>query len=75
MVERDVANRRRMPDLLTLLCGIAALAVAATAIVGSTAWLPPVDARWLLAGGAMVIGLLLLVGSLRPRRDQPVDKP
>lgn len=66
MVEREVVSRRRMPDLLTLLCGIVALAVATTAIIGSTAWLPPVDARWLLAGGAMVFGLLLLVGSLRP---------
>lgn len=71
MAEHDVSNRRRMPDLLALLCGLAALAVATTAIVGSTAWLPPVDARWLLAGGAMVIGLLLLVSSLRPRRDRP----
>lgn len=66
----QVATRRRMPDLLALLCGLAALAVATTAIVGSTAWLPPVDARWLLAGAAMVIGLLLLVSSLR----RPVDK-
>ncbi len=63
MADRDLDRRRRMPDLLTLLCGLAALAVAATAIVG-TAWLPPVDARWLLAGTAVVIGLALLAGSL-----------
>jgi hypothetical protein len=68
--EGRVATRRRMPDLLALLCGLAALAVATTAIVGSTAWLPPVDARWLLAGGAVVIGLALLVSSLR----RPVDR-
>ncbi|MPZ65219.1 MAG: hypothetical protein GEU83_06765 [Pseudonocardiaceae bacterium] len=61
-----MSSRRRMPDLLALLCGIAALGIATTAIAGSSAWLPPVDARWLLAGGAMVIGLLLLVSSLRP---------
>ncbi|MGH3978996.1 MAG: hypothetical protein ACRDRZ_08350 [Pseudonocardiaceae bacterium] len=67
MAELD--DRRRAPDMLTLLVGIGALVVAVTALAG-TSWLPAVDARWLLAGGAATIGLLLLAGSVRPRRDR-----
>ncbi|MQA13277.1 MAG: hypothetical protein GEV09_03640 [Pseudonocardiaceae bacterium] len=70
MAEGDLdKTRHRAPDLLMLLCGLAALVLATTALVGSTAWLPPIDARWLLAGGAATAGLLLLAGSM-----WPVDK-
>ncbi|MDQ3887606.1 MAG: hypothetical protein M3308_11505 [Actinomycetota bacterium] len=55
----------RAPDPLALLAGLAALAVAITALVGSTSWLPSVDLRWVLAGGMASAGLLLLIGSLR----------
>ena len=58
---------RRVPDPLALLAGLAALAVAVTALVGSTSWFPPLDGRWILAGGAMAVGVALLVGSLRCR--------
>jgi len=53
---------------LTLLAGLAALAVAVTALVGSTSWLPSVDLRWVFAGGAATVGVLLLVGPLRSER-------
>ncbi len=59
---------RRVPDPLALLAGLAALAVAVTVLVGSPSWLPSVDLRWVLAGGATTVGLLLLVGSLRSQR-------
>jgi fatty acid desaturase len=59
---------RRIPDPLTLLAGLAALAVAVTALVGSTSWLPSVDLRWVFAGGAATVGVLLLVGPLRSER-------
>ncbi|HEY0636061.1 MAG TPA: hypothetical protein VGD67_00290 [Pseudonocardiaceae bacterium] len=70
MSERtDVERRRRGLDPATLLFGIGALLVAATALTDGTGWLPDVDPRLLLAGGAVLVGLLLMVGALRrPRR-------
>jgi hypothetical protein len=59
---------RRGPDLLTLLAGLGALGVAATALLGGIAWLPDVDGRWVLATLALVVGLLLVIGSLRSPR-------
>ncbi|MGI9062606.1 MAG: hypothetical protein ACR2FQ_02110 [Pseudonocardiaceae bacterium] len=59
--------RRRLPDPLTLLAGLVALAIAITALVGGPGWLPPVDLRWILAGSAMTVGAILLLGSLRRR--------
>ncbi|MGH4008711.1 MAG: hypothetical protein ACRDTH_11255 [Pseudonocardiaceae bacterium] len=60
---------RRGPDLLTLAVGLGALGVAGTALLGGVAWLPDVDARWVLATVALAVGLMLIIGSLRaPRR-------
>ncbi len=59
---------RRTPDLLMLLAGLLSLGVATAAFVGQVPDLSGVDARWLLAAGAVVVGLLMLVGSLRGRR-------
>lgn len=56
---------RRRPELLTLVTGLLALLVATAAFVGEV---PPVDLRWVLAGGAAALGLVLLVGSMRDRR-------
>ena len=60
-------TRRRGPDPLALLVGLATLAMAVFAFVGELPDLSGVDPRWLLAGGAAVVGLVLLVGSLRGR--------
>jgi hypothetical protein len=62
----DVA-RRRGPDPLALLVGLATLAMAVFAFVGELPDLSGFDPRWLLAGGAALVGLVLLVGSLRGR--------
>jgi hypothetical protein len=63
--------RRRGPDLITLLVGLATLTMAVFAFVGELPDLSFVDPRWLLAGGAAAVGLVLLVGSLRGRsRDR-----
>jgi hypothetical protein len=59
---------RRGPDPLALVVGLLTLGMAASAFVGEVPSLAGFDARWLLAAGAAVIGLLLLVGSLRGRR-------
>ncbi len=59
--------RRRGPDPLTLLVGLATLAMAVFAFVGDLPDLSGFDPRWLLAGGAAAVGLVLLVGSLRSR--------
>lgn len=62
----QAATRRRGPDPLALFVGLATLAMAVFAFVGELPDLP--DPRWLLAGGAALVGLVLLVGSLRGRR-------
>lgn len=59
---------RRGPDLLTLGAGLAALGISTSALLGWTGWLPGLDTRWVLAALAIVVGLLLVLGTLRPRR-------
>jgi hypothetical protein len=54
----------RGPDPVALLAGLAALAVAVLALTGS---LTAVDLRWVLAGGAVVVGVVVLVAASRPR--------
>ena len=65
--DRTPSARRRGPDPLTLLVGLATLAMAVFAFVGDLPDLSGFDPRWLLAGGAAVVGLMLLVGNLRSR--------
>jgi hypothetical protein len=62
----EIATRRG-PDPLTLVVGLATLAMALFAFTGTLPDLSFVDPRWVLAGGAAVVGLVLLVGSLRGR--------
>ncbi|GGM58753.1 hypothetical protein GCM10012275_32400 [Longimycelium tulufanense] len=59
---------RRGPDPLTLVAGLLALLVSAYALTNGAFWLPDVDLRWIVAGGAVGIGILMLAVSLRPRR-------
>ena len=66
--DTTTAVRRRGPDPLALVVGLATLAMAVFAFVGELPDLSGVDPRWLLAGGAAAVGLILLVGSLRGRR-------
>lgn len=48
-----------------MVAGLLALAMAGSAFAGRLPVLPGFDARWLVAAGAAVLGILLLVGSLR----------
>jgi len=59
--------RRRGPDPLALVVGLATLVMAVFAFVGELPDLSGFDPRWLLAGGAVAVGLVLLVGNLRNR--------
>jgi len=65
--DEGTVSRRRGPDVVMLLVGLLALGMSVSAFVGQVPSLAGFDPRWLLAGGAAVIGLLLLVGSLRGR--------
>jgi hypothetical protein len=61
---------RQGPDAWACrLVGVLTLGMAVSAVAGQMPDLPGFDPRWLLAGGAALIGLLLLVGSLRGRRS------
>ena len=65
----SVAERpSRGPDVLTLLMGLISLSAAGMALFNWAPALPLLDPRWLLAGGAVLVGLLLLVASVRPTR-------
>jgi hypothetical protein len=64
--EREV--EKRGPDLLTLIVGVATLFVSAYVLADGNVWFPSVDPRWIIAGGALVVGLILLGSSLRGRK-------
>lgn len=66
--EAGARTPRRGPDLLTLLAGLGALGIAGTALLGGITWLPDVDGRWVLATLALIVGLLLVIGSLHTPR-------
>ena len=63
--EAPALTARRGPDLLTLVAGLGSLGIATTALLGDE--LPDVDDRWVLAALALLVGLLLVIGSLRPQ--------
>lgn len=67
--QADPPARRRVPDLVTLAVGLVALAVSLSALLGGLGWLPGVDVRWVLAAVAILVGLILVIGSIRPRRS------
>lgn len=59
---------QRGPDLLPLIAGLGALGISAATLLGGIAWLPDIDSRWVLAALALIIGGLLVIGSLRPQK-------
>ncbi|WP_026455711.1 hypothetical protein [Saccharomonospora iraqiensis] len=62
------ARESRTPDVFTLLAGVATLLVAAYLLADGASWMPDVDPRWLVAGGATLTGTLLLIASLLTNR-------
>jgi uncharacterized membrane protein HdeD (DUF308 family) len=61
-------ERRRFPDPLALIVGIVTLVVSAYVLSDGAFNLPAIDTRWLIGGGALFVGLMLLGASLRPGR-------
>lgn len=61
-------RRRRGPDPVALLIGLLTLGMATAAFTGQLPDLAGFNPLWLLAGGAAVLGLLLLIGSLGRRK-------
>lgn len=63
-------RKRRTPDVLTLVVGLMSLAAATMVLAG---WIPQLrmfDLRWVLSGGAVVLGVLLLAASARSPRNR-----
>jgi hypothetical protein len=56
---------KRFPDVLTLIAGIGTLLVSAYVLTDGRFTIP--NPTWLLAGGALLVGILLLASSLRKR--------
>lgn len=65
MAEREQNETKRFPDVLTLLAGIGTLLVSAYVLTDGRFTIP--NPTWLLAGGALLVGVLMLASSLRKR--------
>lgn len=71
--QADSPGRRYMPrgaDVITLFAGVATLLVSAYVLADGDTWLPDMDLRWVLAGGAVVVGVLMLAASMRGGRQR-----
>jgi len=57
-------------DVFTLIVGIATLAASGYVLGDGVSWLPNFNFRWVMAGAAVLIGVLMLAASLRNNRRQ-----
>jgi len=55
-------------DVFTLIMGVATLLVSAYVLSDGASWLPSFDFRWVVAGGAVFVGLMLLGASFGSKR-------
>ncbi|MFC5286147.1 hypothetical protein ACFPM7_03720 [Actinokineospora guangxiensis] len=62
-------TKHRKPNLFTMVCGLATMAVAAFILSDGRMWVPVLDLRWIVAGGAVFLGLLFLAASTRRKRE------
>ncbi|GGP58644.1 hypothetical protein [Saccharothrix coeruleofusca] len=67
MAESELRDKRGV-DVVGLVFGIGTLLASAYMLTDGRIWPDFLDLRLLLAGGAMVIGIGLLAGSMRRRR-------
>lgn len=66
MADREQNETKRFPDVLTLLAGIGTLLVSAYVLTDGAFAVP--NPTWLLAGGALLVGILMLASSMRGKR-------
>ncbi|MFJ1762059.1 hypothetical protein ACIOD2_17170 [Amycolatopsis sp. NPDC088138] len=59
---------RRGVDFFTLIVGVATLLISAYVLSDGASWLPHFDFRWVIAGGAVFVGLMLLGASFGGKR-------
>jgi fatty acid desaturase len=64
----QVQQRKRGLDVFTLIIGLATLLVSAYALTDGVSWMPTFDLRWILAGGAVLVGVMMLAASFRGHR-------
>ncbi|MEV6879574.1 hypothetical protein [Amycolatopsis sp. NPDC051128] len=64
----DTRPARRGVDFFTLIVGIATLLVSVYVLSDGASWLPRFDFRWVIAGGAVFVGLMLLGASFGGKR-------
>jgi hypothetical protein len=64
----ETQPRRRGMDGFTLVAGIVTLLISGYVLSDGASWMPAFDLRWVLAGGAVLIGVLMLAASLRGGR-------
>jgi hypothetical protein len=65
----EIQPSRRGVDVFTLIAGIATLAVSGYVLSDGPSWLPTSDLRWVMAGGAVLIGVMMLAASFRGGRN------
>ncbi len=66
--EVEQQRRHRFPDPVNLIVGVLTLLVAGYALSDGRWDLGSADPRWVIAGGALLVGLMLLGASMRPGR-------
>jgi hypothetical protein len=67
--DHDEPHRiRRGADPVALVAGVLVLLASAYTLADGSSWLPAIDPRWLIAGGALLIGLIMLAVSVRSGR-------
>ncbi|HEX3782363.1 MAG TPA: hypothetical protein VHX38_22080 [Pseudonocardiaceae bacterium] len=66
--DSDRQVQRRPFDPILLILGLVTLGAAGYILSYGYFQLPHLDPRWVLAGAGLLVGLLMLVASLRPKR-------
>ncbi|UOZ09748.1 hypothetical protein [Amycolatopsis sp. WQ 127309] len=64
----EATPARRGVDFFTLIVGVATLLISAYVLSDGASWLPHFDFRWVIAGGAVFVGLMLLAASFGGKR-------
>lgn len=64
----ETPRRRPGMDVFTLIIGLATLLVSAYTLTDGASWMPTFDLRWILAGGAVLVGVMMLAASFRSPR-------